>query len=372
MSQAEKDTEEEVAAGTGAPAGGKASVKAERRRQRIQELKERSERLHRSILAPRVLKGMLPIRAAGLARRSSLPESRDREARFRTTSASYAAVAADDRAFAGSTRIVDLDSLRWWVPLLQPDDEAAVQRYLTHQDFPYRAMLQTREAAIGGVMFDIGANIGRMSIPRVILGDVTVAYCAEPDLLNYTCLVRYVRDNDLAGLVLPDRIAIGSEDGSVELQLARRAGGHRVVDTAANTEGSSVSVPSLTLDSWIARLGVAHEDISFVKVDVQGSEMHVLRGARKLLSHRHVAWQIEIDTVLLKRRGASAEDLFGEVQLHFTHFVDLNRKATGARVHPTSELANVLSYASSPGNRTDILAFNLHPASAAADQRAPV
>ena len=78
-------------------------------------------------------------------------------------------------------------------------------RYLRHQDFPYRAIAQTREAGIGGVMIDIGANIGRMSIPRVVLGDATLAYCLEPDPLNYACLVRNIRDNGLAGLALADQ-----------------------------------------------------------------------------------------------------------------------------------------------------------------------
>jgi FkbM family methyltransferase len=281
-------------------------------------------------------------------------------------------VAADEHAFAGSTRVIELDGLTWWVPLLQPDDEAAVQYYLAHQNFPYRAILQTREAAMGGIMLDVGANIGRMSIPRVILGDVTMAYCAEPDLLNYTCLVRNVRDNHLGGLVLPDRIAIGAEDGSVQLQRASSAGGHRVVDKPGKKRGRNVSVPALTLDSWIDRLGVAREEISFVKVDAQGSELHILKGAGRLLAHRHVAWQIEIDTLLLKKRGVSAADLFSDLQQHFTHFVDLNRNATGARVHATSDLESVLGYTSAPGNRTDILAFNLaSAASPAADQPLP-
>ena len=30
-------------------------------------------------------------------------------------------------------------------------------------------------------MLDLGANVGRMSVPRVVLGDAMVAYCAEPD-----------------------------------------------------------------------------------------------------------------------------------------------------------------------------------------------
>ena len=64
---------------------------------------------------------------------------------------------------------VTLDGLSWSVPLTVPDNPALVERALRHQDFPYRVLTQTREVAVGGVMLDLGANIGRMSVPRVIL-----------------------------------------------------------------------------------------------------------------------------------------------------------------------------------------------------------
>jgi FkbM family methyltransferase len=355
MNLAEKHEQEPA----GAASTRESEARTDRHRRRIAELKQRSERLHRRILVPRVLKGLLPLRARNLAYRESLPQTRDRDARFRASSTAYVEALEDAQAFTGETRVIDLDGLRWWVPLLQPDDDAAIRYYLRHQDFPYRAILQTREAAIGGVMLDIGANIGRMSIPRVILGDVSAAYCAEPDLLNYTCLVRNVRDNHLAGLVLPDRVAIAAENGSVQMQRASSAGGHRVVDKPGKKRGRNMVVPSLTLDSWIERLGVSLEEIGFVKVDAQGSERHILRGAARLLACRHVAWQIEIDTVLLNRRGVSSADLFAELQRHFSHFIDLNRDATGARLHPTDDLATALAYTEAPGHRTDILAFNL-------------
>jgi len=50
--------------------------------------------------------------------------------------------------------------------------------------------------------------------------------------------------------------------------------------------------------------------VSFVKVDVQGSELHVLaapRGARR----RHIPWQMEIDPPLLARRGVELDELYG-------------------------------------------------------------
>lgn len=324
----------------------------------------RADRLHRRVLEKRVLRGQLPLRARTLVHRSALPEARAREQRFLAGSPAYRdARDADGPPSATHSRLVQIDGLPWWVPLVRPDDPAAVDKYLAQQDFPYRTIAQTREVALGGTMIDIGANTGRMAVPRVVLGDVTAAYCAEPDPLNYACLVRNVRENHLHGLVLPDRVAIGSTDGSVRLERRSSAGGHVVIDAGDRSRRETIEVPSLTLDTWAERVGIDLRTLAFVKLDAQGSEVHVLRGAARVLACKHVAWQIEVDLTLLARRGHSGANLFALLATNFTHFTDLNRDAVGARIRPTAELADALAYLHGARHGgTDVLAYTLSPA----------
>ena len=329
-------------------------------RDRIDRLQERMDRVHRSVLDKDVLHDLLPLRAATLARRSALPEARERERRFAGMSSAYAAALEEGGTSTRDIRRITLDGLTWSVPLVRPDDAAQVERAIGHQDFPYRVIAQTREVAIGGIMIDIGANVGRMSIPRVILGDVALAYCAEPDPLNHACLTRNVLDNHLGGLVLPDRVAIGAETGTVRFERSNTAGGHRVIGADTVSTRETIEVPIVTLDGFVDRFGIDLDQVNFVKVDVQGLEVHVLRGASRVLARRHVAWQMEVDPHWLRSARSSLAELVGMLRGSFTHFVDLNRHAVGRRVRPIAELGEALGYlAGPPEGRTDILVCTL-------------
>jgi FkbM family methyltransferase len=323
--------------------------------QRLDGLSRRVHSLHRSVIDPDVLQGLLPLRVAAARQRAGGAEAREREVTLRRVAAPY--VSCAEREFGSAARATTIDGLTWWVPVTRPADAAYTERYVAKQHFPWRAISQTRDVSVGGVMLDLGANIGRMSVPRVALGDVQIAYCAEPEPLNYHCLVRNIIDNGFGGLLLADHAAIGATDGTIRLQRTRSSGGHRVA--TERDDDAAVEVPCWTLDSWVGRLGVDLQQVTFVKVDVQGSEGFVFAGAARVLSQRHIAWQVEIDPPLLAKQGFAVPDLLSRIQAHFSHFIDLNRRAEGPRVRRASELADALAYVTGHRDgRTDIVAFN--------------
>jgi FkbM family methyltransferase len=172
--------------------------------------------------------------------------------------------------------------------------------------------------------------------------------------------VRNVRDNHLTGLVLPDLLAVTAHDGIVRLEQGKSTGGHHVVDPELAATGTVTDVPSLTVDSWMDRLGIDPLEVVFVKVDVQGSEVPVLRGATGLLAHKHVAWQIEIDLQALAGRRFVEDDLFQPLRESFSHFIDLSRRGVGDRVRPIRGLSDALAYLHGGADgRTDLLFFSL-------------
>jgi FkbM family methyltransferase len=319
-------------------------------------LKRVSAKRHRRIPSPAVLESLLPLRAGMSAARARRADALDLDRRLEQASPAYREALA--RLTVAHRELVKttIQGLPWWVAAPASLSSAARDRFVAKQRFPYRTMTQTRELAQGPILIDVGANCGRMSIPRIILGDFERAYCAEPDALNYEALVRNVVDNELRGLVLPDRVAISDVCGAARLQPGKYSGGHRLV-TSSNASGT-VEVPCRTLDQWCRDLGIDLDLVTYVKVDTQGSEVRVLRGSTELLARRSITWQIEVAPGWLEAAGTSTRELYALCAERFTHFIDLAREAEGPRVRRTPELGEALSYLKGGDAQTDILLFN--------------
>ncbi len=197
----------------------------ERRERRERDaLKAQSVRRARRVPSTETLQHMLRVRT---------PLAQRRAAQVQPAPAEPPIVNLD-----GCARRVAIDGLTWWVPVQPTQSAASVERMLLKQRFPYVGIAQTRDVSVGGVMLDIGANVGRMAIPRAVLGDSTRVVCAEPDELNYQCLCANIRDNRLAGLVIADRVAISDRTGFLPLQRGSVSGSHRVVHAAPAAEGT--------------------------------------------------------------------------------------------------------------------------------------
>jgi FkbM family methyltransferase len=324
--------------------------------------KARYAERRRRVLDPDVIRQIVPRRIVTARALAESVDARTRHDQMLRRSESYRAALDDPSPHASHLLHTTVDGVSWWAATPRPDAHAANERMIAKQSFPYRAMTQTRELAIGGIMLDIGANIGQSAVPRVIAGDVAAVYCAEPDPVNYACLMRNVSDNGLHGLVLPDRVAITAAPGPVRLFLGKQSGAHSIVPEAgamfANAGATgALDVEGVTLDAWVARLGIDLRLVTFVKVDTQGAEPQVLAGAPAVLSNRHVAWQIEIAPDLLEMAGSSVRDLLQQLERSFTHLIDLSGRAPGDRVLPMSGAAEALSYLAPPGH-TDVLVFN--------------
>ncbi|HEV8319123.1 MAG TPA: FkbM family methyltransferase [Vicinamibacterales bacterium] len=337
-------------------------VKAQRERTKRDELKAKGARLARRIPSVHALRHALQGRIARVRVCAAGPETRVRGEAFAARTPALASAVASLDTLEREARRTTVDGLVWWVPALPTQSVASIKRMLAKQTLPYRAISQTRDLAVGGIMLDIGANIGATAIPRAILGDARAVFCAEPDELNYRCLVANVVQNGFSGFVLPDRVAISDRTGEVVLERGKMPGSHRVVHVAPDTIEGRRRVPSMTLDDWMAHHAIDVRGVTFIKIDTQGSEVHVLTGAAALLGVAIVAWQIEVAPRLLRLAGSDPATLYRMMKAHFTHFIDLNVDAAGPRLRSIADLDGALEYLErGEAPQTDVVVYRTSP-----------
>jgi FkbM family methyltransferase len=124
----------------------------------------------------------------------------------------------------------------------------------------------------GDAVWDVGANIGWFSLlaARAVwhAGAVTAF---EPSATNAGWLERNAARNRLQITVV--RAAVSDVRGWARFDASTSLGGH------LTSSGRDV-VPTVTLDSWAGE----HGPPSFVKIDVEGAEVSVLTGGKRLLS----------------------------------------------------------------------------------------
>jgi FkbM family methyltransferase len=194
------------------------------------------------------------------------------------------------------------------------------REYLRHPDYIPRK---------GWVVFDIGAYIGIYSLwaaKRVDEEGFVVAF--EPNPLAFRWLISNIMLNKMKNIkALP--FALGDKSSKATLYVAREniEASSLIKDHLINnpsgyyTVANVYTVPILSLDYIIDKsnkiIGRAINHIDLVKIDVEGYEMNVLKGAEKTLnkgSIERLIIEVHLDQV-------STKDLLNYLQGH-SYFLD--------------------------------------------------
>ncbi len=158
----------------------------------------------------------------------------------------------------------------------------------------------------GDIVVDVGANVGIISAHASrLVGQRGRVIAIEPSPRCTESLNEVTRD-----LVNVDVVeaALGEKSGTLELTgwdnpdhrgLATAVDGHRAGLEENWFEGTVLSVPQLTLETVLVDQINDEDQIALLKVDVEGYEPNVLRGAPDLFSSRRVKSAIlEVTTTL--------------------------------------------------------------------------
>jgi FkbM family methyltransferase len=161
---------------------------------------------------------------------------------------------------------------------------------------------------------DVGAHIGSIvSLAASAIGATGSIVAFEPSPDSLAKLHQAVRDSGRTNIeVRPE--AIGAATGTAEILAPLDHWAHQTSRASlvpASGLGAGVRVPTVTLDQVF---GDDKRRIRLLKIDVEGHERSILRGARQLLTRRSCdAVLMELNPGALAGAGATVDDLVADM-----------------------------------------------------------
>lgn len=138
----------------------------------------------------------------------------------------------------------------------------------------------------GGVVFDVGANVGNWSRYCLAIDPILQIHMFEPSAATF---------QKLSGAKWPDsvklnNIGLGERDEILQLNIVETTSGINSIYKRHGVKSAKVKsvepIQIKTIDAYCEEEGIEH--ISFLKVDVEGHELAVFKGAKKLLEKRAI------------------------------------------------------------------------------------
>lgn len=156
------------------------------------------------------------------------------------------------------------------------------------------------------VVLDIGANTGYYSI--IAAKKSRHIYAFEPGSSNRKKLEENTRLNKLDNItVLP--YAVSDKQGDTELFIAGDNNtGMNSLEQPGNFSGHKEVVAVVSIDDWVAENNIP--GISLIKIDVEGSEMKVLKGMQAVIEEQKPVFFMEVIGQLLMQSGHSVNDIY--------------------------------------------------------------
>ncbi len=157
------------------------------------------------------------------------------------------------------------------------------------------------------VIIDVGANIGLMALQFARAASSGKVIAFEPDPDNLTKLRKNISLNTLVNLtVVPCGLGAFSETVKLYMVDSTNPGMNRVLKNA-NEKFPFHEINIVKLDDEISERNIARVDL--IKIDVEGYEMNVLKGALRTIQQFKPLLFIEVDDQYLKEQQSSALEL---------------------------------------------------------------
>ena len=218
-----------------------------------------------------------------------------------------------DRVSARSARLVEVEAYGFRFAIDSSDRQVSLSLLLHGSYEPEESTLFEQTVLPGMVVVDAGANIGVYTLLAArAAGPAGRVIAFEPDPHTFEILSENVSRNGLSNVVLVNG-ALAGEPGTM---LLYQVPGHPALASlsSANARNSfeRVEVQVTTLDSALADLGIERVDV--MKLDTQGAEIDILRGARETIGRARPTMFVEYWPTGLSGMGRDPDELLAQFE----------------------------------------------------------
>lgn len=157
-------------------------------------------------------------------------------------------------------------------------------------------------------LVDVGAQVGLYTLLATHIPEMTV-HAFEPCASARECLQENIDLNRIEDRVHVHPVALSDRKGSAELKVSRENQGLSTLGQPkrfAMADSDIVKVATETIDGIFFEHGVP---VDVIKIDTEGWELRVLKGAKKTIQKWHPVIQIEDCEVNRQQCGVKREDI---------------------------------------------------------------
>ena len=207
--------------------------------------------------------------------------------------------------------LLEVDAYGFHFVIDSSDRQVSLSLLLHRRYEPAETSLFEKTVLPGMVVVDAGANLGVYTLLAArAVGPAGRVVAIEPDPRTFELLSENVSRNNMSNVALLNS-ALAAERGTMSLY---RVPGHPALASLSrsNARGSAerIDVQVTTLDAALAELGIERVDV--MKLDTQGAEIDILRGARETIDRARPILFVEYWPAGLSAMGHEPDELLAQ------------------------------------------------------------
>ena len=203
---------------------------------------------------------------------------------------------------------------------LDPCDLVTREILLHHTWEPETTKVVASHLRAGGTFVDVGAHVGWYTLKAAqLVGPKGHVIAVEPNPETLVRLFDNVRSSGVGGIVVVAPVASSDSEGTLTLYAAPRENtGESSLASGNAAQGGGTAVPyqvrARRLDDIVREAHVGPVDM--IKIDVEGAEFTVLKGAVETLDRDRPVLSVELLDPQLKQMGSSVAEVQAFLSAH--------------------------------------------------------